>query len=181
MNTLETPRLILRPHTEADAADFVTLNCDEVVVRYTGDVAIHTEVEALHIFRNIIFPQYEKNDMGRLAVILKSTGEYLGWCGLKFLEEDNEVDIGYRLMQKHWGKGYATEAAEACIKEGFEYYKLSEIVATVVPENTGSVKVIEKIGLHFLKEEIGFEDSTLLWKYSISKEKYFLTFVTITK
>ena len=174
MNTLETSRLILRPHTEADAADFVMLNCDEIVVRYTGDAAIHTEAEALHIFRHIIFPQYAKYDMGRLAVVLKSTGEYLGWCGLKFHVDENEVDIGYRLMPKYWGKGYATEAASVCIKEGFKYYKLNEIVATIVPENVDSIGVIEKIGLQFLEEEIGFEDTTLLWKYSISKEKYFL-------
>jgi [ribosomal protein S5]-alanine N-acetyltransferase len=176
MNTLETKRLILRPHIEADAADFVALNCDDNVVRYTGDAAIHTEAEALHIFRNIIFPQYAKYDMGRLAVILKETGEYIGWCGLKFLAEDNEVDIGYRFMQKHWGKGYASEAAASCIKEGFEHYQLSKIIGMVVPENIGSVKVLEKIGLRFVKEEIGFEDITLLWQYAVLKEEYFLTF-----
>jgi RimJ/RimL family protein N-acetyltransferase len=118
--------------------------------------------------------------MGRLAVVLKSTGEYIGWCGLKYLADDNEVDVGYRFMPKHWGKGYASEAAAICIKAGFEHYQLAQIVATVVPENIGSVKVLEKIGFHFLAEEMGFEDTTLLWKYVMTKEKYFLTFAETT-
>jgi RimJ/RimL family protein N-acetyltransferase len=57
---------------------------------------------------------------------------------------------------------------------------LAQIVATVVPENIGSVKVLEKIGFHFLAEEMGFEDTTLLWKYVMTKEKYFLTFAETT-
>ena len=163
MNTLETERLLLRPHTEADAADFVTLNSEAIVVQYTGDKTMHSKAEALDIFRNIVFPQYEKYDMGRLAVVLKSTGEYIGWCGIKYLEDEAIYDLGYRFMPKHWGKGYATEAAQASLNEGVTHYKLSKIIARAMPENIGSIKVMQHIGMQHLKTEI--DEDGVVWEY----------------
>jgi RimJ/RimL family protein N-acetyltransferase len=69
--------------------------------------------------------------------------EFLGWCGLKYLFETNEVDLGYRFMKKFWGKGYATEAALACIEYGFATLNLHQIVGRALPGNLASIKVLE--------------------------------------
>ena len=74
------------------------------------------------------------------------SGEFLGWCGLKYDEELDEYDLGFCFLKKHWGKGYATEASELCIKLGFEKFKMPEIVGRVMSENVASIKVLEKLG-----------------------------------
>src|SRR5688572_23615158 len=117
MIELRTPRLYLREFTLADAPDLLALNSDPDVVKYTGDGPFKNLEEAEALIRN--YDQYEKYKMGRLNMYLKDTSEYLGWCGLKYLEDKDAVDIGYRLKQSAWGKGYATEAAQACLDYGF--------------------------------------------------------------
>jgi len=78
----------------------------------------------------------------------------MGWCGLKYLSEQNEVDVGYRFMKKFWGFGYATEAALACIEYGFARLDLHRIVGRALPANLGSIKVLEKCGMEFGHQEV---------------------------
>ena len=78
----------------------------------------------------------------------------MGWCGLKYLSETNEVDLGYRFMKKFWDKGYATEAALACIEYGFNRLNLQRIVGRALPGNLASIKVLEKCGMKYLYEEV---------------------------
>ena len=75
---------------------------------------------------------------------LKSTLKFLGWCGLKYRAELNEIDLSYRFKKEFWGKGYATEAAYSSIQYGFEKIGLQRIVASPEIENIGSWKVLEK-------------------------------------
>ena len=80
--------------------------------------------------------------------------EFTGWCGLKYLPETNEVDLGYRFMKKFWGNGYATEAALACIEYGFSNLDLHQVVGRALPGNIASIKVLEKCGMKYLHEEV---------------------------
>ena len=80
--------------------------------------------------------------------------EFIGWCGLKARPERNEIDLGYRFMKTAWGKGYATEAAFACIKYGFEKLNLERIVGRAMPQNTASLKVLQKCDMQYVGEEI---------------------------
>lgn len=73
---------------------------------------------------------------------------------MKNRPERNEIDLGYRFMKKAWGKGYATEAAYACIKYGFEKLNLNHIVGRAMPDNVGSLKVLEKCGMIYKEDEI---------------------------
>ena len=82
-----------------------------------------------------------------MTVLDKFSGEFLGWCGLKYDEELHEYDLGFRFLKKHWGKGFATEASVFCLKLGFEKFKIPEIVGRVMPENLVSIKDIEKSGM----------------------------------
>ncbi|WP_341904996.1 GNAT family N-acetyltransferase [Fluviicola taffensis] len=156
MKILETPRLYLREMTPEDAEAAYILNLDPEVLRYTGDDPFQSVEEAKTFLEN--YASYRTYGFGRWGMILKETGEYLGWCGLKYTPELDEFDIGYRLMKKFWGKGYASEAAEACMKLGFEQFDMKTIVGRAMPTNLASVRVLEKIGLTYLENR--FTDGT---------------------
>src|SRR6476620_1626617 len=101
---LETPRLLLRTFTMDDAQLIYDLNLDPEVTRYTGDPL--TDIDhARQVLEQVILPQYALYNHGRWAVLVKPELEFIGWCGLKNRPERNEIDLGYRFMQKAWGKG----------------------------------------------------------------------------
>jgi len=150
---IETERLLLRTFTEEDAALIYDLNLDPDVIRYTGD-PIRDTGHALEVLQHTILPQYALYNHGRWAVHIKSGLEFIGWCGLKNRPERNEIDLGYRFLKNAWGKGYATESAHACIKYGFEKLGLRRIVGRAMPENIGSLRVLEKCGMTFIGDEV---------------------------
>ena len=152
---LETPRLLLREFGEEDAPHFFELNEDPEVVRYTGDPPFASVEEARQFLLN--YDQYRKYGYGRWAVLLKPQDAkgiptWIGWCGLKYIPELEETDIGFRFYRRYWGQGYATEAARACLDYGFGPLGLNRIVGRAMEENGASVRVLEKIGLEFWKE-----------------------------
>lgn len=149
----ETPRLHLRQFTEADAPLILELNSDPEIVKYVHELPLETEEQARKIIVDIILPQY-KNNLGRWAIHLKENAEFIGWCGLKYRPEPDEIDLGYRLMQKAWGKGYATEAAMHSLDYGFRTLKLKLITARAHIENIASIKVLEKTGMDYIGEGI---------------------------
>jgi ribosomal-protein-alanine N-acetyltransferase len=149
---IETERLLLRTFTEDDASLIYELNLDPEVTRYTLD-PITDVAHAKKILNEVILPQYTLYGHGRWAVHLKTTLEFIGWCGLKFRPERNEIDLGYRFRKIFWGNGYATEAAYACLNYGFEKLNLSEIIGRALPENLGSIRVLEKCGMEYTGEE----------------------------
>ena len=71
----------------------------------------------------------------------------IGWCGLEYLPELRETEIAYLLSRAAWGRGYATEAAGAALRFGFESARLEELIGLVHPDNAGSIRVLEKIGM----------------------------------
>ena len=165
---LETSRLILREFELHDAQKMWELNNDPDVIKYTGD-APFSSIEDAEIFLKK-YTDYKKNGYGRWAVIVKHTGEFIGWCGLK-LNEDDLVDIGFRFFKKDWNKGYATESAKACIEYGFNQLKMKEIIGRAAIENTASIKVLEKLQMNFWKFDNckGISNSAY---YKLIVEKY---------
>jgi len=149
MRILETDRLYLREMTITDAENAYLLNLDPDVIKYTGDEPFESVENAKMFLAK--YDHYKKYDFGRWAVINKKNDEFLGWCGLKHTPNLDEYDIGFRFFKKHWNKGYATESAKACINLGFSKYKMTEIVGRAMKENLGSIRVLEKIGLTYLK------------------------------
>ena len=166
---LETPRLLLRKKVVEDAPFFLKLNSDPLVTRYTGDGAFKNLEEAENIVKYVI-SQYDKNGYGRWLVANKETGEPLGWCGLKYHDDTQETDLGYRFMQKHWGKGYATEASLACIDYGFKVLKLNRIYGQAMKENIASINVLKKVGMAYLREDLCVGHESYI--YELKKENY---------
>lgn len=151
---IETKRLILRNLTLADANAMFELDSDPLVQRFVGNKPIKSLTEAK---KNIEFiqAQYLQNGVGRLAVIEKETGDFLGWGGLKLITEEmnghlNFYELGYRFMPKYWRKGFATEVANASIKYGFTELELNNIYAIADNENHASKNVLEKVGFKFI-------------------------------
>ncbi|WP_437827288.1 GNAT family N-acetyltransferase [Sorangium sp. So ce1153] len=142
---LATERLDLRPHGPSDVQFMIALNSDPEVIRYTGDAAFASEEEARAVIGRLA-RQFEAWRMGRFIALHRSTGEKLGWCGLRWHEELELADLGYRFFRKHWGQGYATEAAAACVRYAFEELGLPRLVAHAMLENAASVRVLEKLG-----------------------------------
>lgn len=154
---LETERLYLREFTIDDAQLLIDLNSDIEVTKYTGDGPVKDVDEAKGILSNIILPQY-KNKIGRWAVHLKSTNEFIGWCGIKFIQEQNEYDLGYRFFKKHWGSGYATESAKVVLDYGTKTLKLKNIIGRAAKENIASINVLKKMGMVYLNDDMCAHD-----------------------
>ena len=92
----------------------------------------------------------------QFVVNVRATGAPIGYCGFFLHEVDNqpEIEIGYRLHPDHWNKGYATEAARAVRDRGFAEWKLNRVISLIHPENTPSRRVAEKNGMTLEKETI---------------------------
>lgn len=150
---LETNRLLLRTFTLEDAQLIYELNLDPEITRYTGD-PVKDINHAKEVLEQVILPQYALYNHGRWAVHIKDKLEFIGWCGLKNRPERNEIDLGYRFLKTAWGKGYASEAAFACIKYGFEKLNLQRIIGRAMPDNIGSLRVLEKCGMTYMGDEI---------------------------
>jgi ribosomal-protein-alanine N-acetyltransferase len=158
----ETERLYFREMTANDAENAYQLNIDPEVMKYVGEEPFEN-VDAAQKFLEK-YPDYKKYGFGRWAVINKMDGGFMGWCGLKYLEADTEIDLGYRFMKKYWNQGYATEAAKACIDLGFNKFGMTEIVARAMKENIGSIRVLEKSGFIYDSESICGGEPAVLYK-----------------
>lgn len=146
---LQTERTILRNLTIDDAKDFYELNLDDDVLKFTGDKPFDSIETAKNFLMN--YDQYEKYGVGRFAVIDKQNLNFIGWCGLKYNSEMDEYDVGFRFFKQYWNKGFATETAQRCLAFGFQELKINRIVGRAMKDNTASVKVLEKIGMTFVK------------------------------
>lgn len=139
----------MRPFCADDGPMMYALNEDPQVLQYTGDVQFADVAAASTFLGN--YEQYEQYGVGRMVVILKETGETLGWCGLKYHPAADEYDIGYRFFKKHWGQGYATESAKAAMDYGFGVLKLDRIIGRARAENQASINVFDKLGMRFVR------------------------------
>ncbi|MEZ9200264.1 GNAT family N-acetyltransferase [Shewanella sp. 10N.286.54.B9] len=162
----ETPRLIIREFNREDAKAVYHFNAPAEVNRYTGDAGLCESIEdALGIIENIWLKEYAKYGFARWAVVLKETSEVIGFCGFKNETRIDAVDIGYRFHPDYWGKGFATESNQACIDYAKEHMTIDKVYGEVIPENTGSSHVLEKLGFKFERQYQ--EDGYTLDSYAI--------------
>lgn len=174
---LETERLILRDLLESDVDGIFELDSDSLVHEYLGKKPISTIKEAEEVV-GFIRDQYEKRGIGRFAAIEKSSGNFIGWSGLKFNTGDKETigkkrdfyDIGYRLIPRFWNKGYATESALACLDFGFNNLDFNTIVGAAETGNIASNKVLKRIGLQYV-EQFSLDGEIINW-YELKKENH---------
>jgi RimJ/RimL family protein N-acetyltransferase len=153
---LETDRLILRELQLSDAEAFFAMDSNPKVHQYLWNKPVQKIEETIEIIA-FVRKQYIDNGIGRFAMILKETNEFVGWAGLKYNTEmvNNKVnfyDIGYRLDEKFWGKGYASEATFAWLKYAFGTINIKIIEASAHTDNIASNRILQKIGMQITEE-----------------------------
>jgi ribosomal-protein-alanine N-acetyltransferase len=171
----ETKRLILRELLPSDELGMFELDSDKDVHRFLGNQPLEHIDQVKEIIKNVR-QQYIDNGIGRWAVIEKETNQFIGWAGLKLIKEltNNHIyhyDLGYRLIKKYWGKGYATESASAALDYGFENFGPDCIYAMTHVDNKSSGNVLKKIGFKYI-ETFDYNDSMIKNWYQITREEW---------
>jgi ribosomal-protein-alanine N-acetyltransferase len=145
---LRTSRLRLRHWRDTDYASFASLNADPEAMRYFPSTLTRAESDAL---ADRIRATLEADGWGLWAVELEGTHEFAGFVGLAEPAFEAHftpaVEIGWRLLPRYWGRGYATEAAGAALAFGFGTLELEEIVSMTTPSNERSRRVMERLGM----------------------------------
>lgn len=142
---LETPRLILRSFTLDDVDAMYQLMTVPEVIRYVGNKPAHSKQDTLDYLQQHPLRDYQVYGYGRFACVWKETGQVIGFSGIKFLEEIEETELGYRFLPEFWRKGLATEAGQAVIQFA-QGLGLKRLVAVIHPDNEGSQQVATKLG-----------------------------------
>ena len=172
---IETKNLILRHLNEDDLEGMFALDSDPLVHKYLGNKPITTKKEAeSYILSNIT--EHKKRGIARWAAIEKSSGDFIGWSGLRLNSDltynntTNFYDVGYRFIPKYWGKGYATESSVVAVDYFFNVMKRDLLCGIAEIGNIASNRVLQKIGLQFI-EEFLIDDVSAYW-YELKKEDY---------
>jgi ribosomal-protein-alanine N-acetyltransferase len=145
----KTRRLVLRPFTLADAPFIVVLLNSEGWLRFIGDRGVRTLDDARTYLQDGPMKMQALHGFALWAVQRRKDSATIGMCGLVRREGLDDVDVGYALLPSHTGRGYAREAAAATLRHGFEALGLKRIVAITHPDNAGSVRVLQTIGMQF--------------------------------
>ena len=162
---IETERLILRELRLTDLEGMFELDSDPEVHKYLGNKPVKTKAESQKILESVIH-QYKDRGIGRFAAIEKSSGDFIGWSGIRLNTEYNMngftkyYDVGYRLIKRYWGQGYATESGKAAVDYAFNILKLQRLYATTEINNQASHNALLKIGLSYI-EDFYFEQEDL--------------------
>lgn len=168
MNNLETERAILRKFTINDLDALALICTNPQVMKYIGIECKPVSREQTEEALISILAFWDKNGIGRLAVIDKANGNLIGYAGLRFHE--GTAELVYMLDEPYWNKNLATEISNAVIKFGFETRNFPRIIAVTRPDNKASIRVMEKIGMTLEKGDVIYGISAVV--YAISKEEY---------
>jgi RimJ/RimL family protein N-acetyltransferase len=148
LDALRTERLLLRRWQESDRLPLRAMNADPRVMEYLPSLLSPQASDASY---DRVQTHFERHGFGRFAVELIGNASFIGYIGLSVpafqAHFTPAVEIGWRLAFEHWGKGLATEGAQAALRDGFERMGLREIVSFTVPANLRSRRVMEKLGM----------------------------------
>ncbi|TVX93234.1 GNAT family N-acetyltransferase [Paenibacillus agilis] len=166
---LSTERLILRRMTEDDIEILMEIFSDPEAMKYYPSTKNEQQASE---WVDWTLRNYDTYETGLWIVEDKATGDFLGQCGIvpQELEDVIEMEIGYLFARRAWGNGYATEAALACKKYGFEQLGLSKLISFVDINNTPSAKVAERIGMTVEKMIHKWEKEILVYAVFLKKE-----------
>ncbi|MEV6348408.1 GNAT family N-acetyltransferase [Actinoplanes sp. NPDC051851] len=175
MTTLQTERLALRQWRDDDLDALAAMNADPEVMRYIMDGAVRDRPQTEAGLRHMV-KIWEEHAFGLFAIDVRETGEFAGWAGLsvpEFLPEVMPtVEIGWRLAREHWGQGYATEAATAALRFGFEERGLERVVSIRHRENDRSRRVMEKLGMAHGFDTVVPANGQPVAVHAISRDQY---------
>jgi|SRR6516165_4094263 RimJ/RimL family protein N-acetyltransferase len=152
---LETERLLVRNWIAADLEHYLALAKDVGYNCFSppGYFLVGTTQQAEQKIRDKM-ALFDEQGLGKFPIFLKASREFIGTCGLEPFDLDAhaEIELGYRLCLRHWGQGYATEAASVVLRYGFDQLGWRRIMAFALGENRASLRVLEKLGFRYLRE-----------------------------
>ncbi len=145
---IETNRLVIRSFSDRDVPEYAAIVADANVMRYLGGALSRDEASAY-----ITRARHTEvaHGFARYAVIRKRDDCLIGMCG--FAPVQDYVDLGYRFSRSCWGSGFASEAASAVVDLGFQRFDFETIIGLAHPDNRASLRVLEKLGFTFLRDE----------------------------
>lgn len=152
MLVIETDRLQLREFVLEDSSALSAVLGDAEVMKFGPGIQSLQEIQ---YWLADAINQYKLRGFGPWAVTRKDSETLLGYCGLFYFADlagSKEIEIGYRFARSQWGHGYATEAAAAVREHAFNQLRIARLVAMIDPGNTASLRVAEKLGMHYKKE-----------------------------
>jgi [ribosomal protein S5]-alanine N-acetyltransferase len=159
---IKTERLYLRHYRQEDLTTIHTIFSDAKTMEYYPS-PFNLEQTKNWIKKNQ--DRYQEDGYGLWGVCMKGTDELIGDCGLVKQKVDGRtvVEIGYHMNKRYWSKGYATEAARACMEYGFYTLCLTKLVSIIDPRNIPSIRVAEKIGFSKEKESFIFDKTHYIY------------------
>lgn len=164
----ETERLLLRPLELSDGKAMFAMDANPLVHQYLWNKPAKDIQESIQVIE-YVQRQYKENKIGRFATILKDTGDFIGWTGIKFVNDHvengntNFFDYGYRLNAPFWNNGYATEATQFWLDYGMNQMNIDVLNAYTHAQNAASNRVLHKCGMQFREDYPDPEG--VLWKW----------------
>jgi RimJ/RimL family protein N-acetyltransferase len=158
---LETERLRLRQFTFDDTKFIIELLNSPEWIEFIGERNIKTEAQAIEYLQNGVMKSYAQNGYG-LSMVETKDGEPIGICGILKRDTLENPDIGFAFLKEFTGKGYAYEIASATLAYALNDLKIPKISAITVPHNIRSIKLLEKIGMKFIKSFLSDKNEKLL-------------------
>jgi RimJ/RimL family protein N-acetyltransferase len=156
---IETQRLQLRPIELGDLDEFVALHTDPEVTQFIRPLDRAAAKERLYRDED----EWLRRGHGILAVLDRESGAFLGRCGLKYWPQFDETELGWVLRRDAWGRGYATEAGQACIEWGFSEFDVPYLTAMINSGNVRSIRVGERLGFTRLRDDVLLGDPVVVY------------------
>ncbi|HEY70002.1 MAG TPA: GNAT family N-acetyltransferase [Anaerolineae bacterium] len=167
--TVPTRRLTLRPFREEDVVRLHEILSEEDILRYFPNPGTPT-LDQIHKLIANQLKHWEQHGFGWWAVEPIGEHQLIGWNGLQYLPDTDEIEVGFLLSTPYWNQGFATEGARAGLEFAFGKLGLKQVVAIVHPENKASQRVIEKLDMRFTHEAEYFDMN--VYRYEINRKEY---------
>jgi [ribosomal protein S5]-alanine N-acetyltransferase len=148
---LQIDGFTMRPLQSMDLDALVAIWADPRVTRFLPSQGKPISRENAEKALQSFVAHWQQRGYGIWAIEESNSPPMIGYCGLRYLDEMDEVEVLYGLAKAYWGRGIATQAARAAISYGFNVANLNKLIAMSLPENIDSRRVIEKAGLHYEK------------------------------
>jgi ribosomal-protein-alanine N-acetyltransferase len=151
MNIIETERLLIREIVEDDAPFINALLNSSGFLKYIGDRGVRSDDDARTFIHERLRKSYEVNGYGLYAVLLKAESKPVGICGFVRRDTLPGPDLGFAFLPEFEGKGFGMESSTRMLEYGREELKFDDLYAITTLDNTGSIKLLEKLGFAFDK------------------------------
>jgi [ribosomal protein S5]-alanine N-acetyltransferase len=160
---LQIDEFTMRPIQAFDFDALAAIWADPKVTRFLPSRGVPLSRENTEKALMSFVEHWKNRGYGIWAIAKNASLEIVGYCGLRYLDELNEVEVLYGLSKAYWGKGIATQATKAAISYGFNVANLDRVIAMVLPDNQASIKVIQKADLHYEKQIYMFDLNILYY------------------